>query len=139
MKSLINAVYGKLLFGIILLGTSATANAQKADSESQQPPNKTAAEVRYLGTTGDTVMFDVSYPNPEGARFQLSIKDQDGLQLYQDYFSDRSFHRQFRIAKGDREKIAFVIRDNNGAETGKTFEVNINSRLIREVAVKKIN
>jgi hypothetical protein len=145
MKSLINAVYGKLLFGIILLGAFTTANAQQTanarqvDSESQQQPKKIAAAVNYLGTAEDTVVFDVSYPNPQGTRFQLTIKDQDGFQLYQDYFSDKSFHRQFRIARGDKEKIAFVIRDNKGAETGKTFLVNISSRLIREVAVKKIN
>lgn len=136
MKSLINAVFGKLIIGIFLLLTFTSANAQQAQSGSQ--PKDSAATVNYLGSDEDMIVFNVSYSNPEGNKFQLVIKDQDGVQLYQNYFSERSFYRQFRVPKGDKEKIAFVIRDKRGAETVKTFEVNVNSRFIREVAVKKI-
>ena len=135
MKSQIHAVFGKLILGAFFLLTFAMADAQGIQSGAQ--PKDTAA-VSYLGSDEDMIVFNVSYPNPEGNKFQVIIRDQDGAQLYHDYFSARSFYRQFRLPKGDKQKIAFVIRDKSGAETVKTFEVNVNSRYIREVAVKKI-
>jgi hypothetical protein len=149
MKSLIHAVFGKLFPGLFLLLPFGTASAQQAQSgtqeaisATQQTPAETRSKevaVTYLGSYEEMIVFNVSYPNPEGNKFQLIIKDQDGTELFQDYFSEKSFFRQFRIPKADKEKIVFLLRDKNAAETAKTFEVNVNSRLVREVAVKKVN
>ena len=136
MKSLFNAVFGRLVLGTIFVMTLATAHAQSASAEETQ--NEKGA-VTYLGTQDDMIVFNVSYPNPDGTRFQLTVKDQDGSTLYQNTFTDRSFYKQFRLPKTDKDRIVFLFHNNSDADIVRTFEVNINSRLVREIAIKKLN
>jgi hypothetical protein len=136
MKSLFNAVFGKLILGIFFVMTLATAHAQSASSGDGQNEQFT---VKYLGTQEDMIVFNVSYPNPEGGKFQLIIRDQDGSSLYQSTFSDKAFYKQFRLPKTDKDRIAFVFHNTHDADVVKTFEINVNSRFVREVAIKKVN
>src|ERR1700759_3282066 len=115
----------KLILGTAFFFSLAAVRAQTA-SETQ-----TAAEtsVKYLGTQDNMILFNVSYPNPEGARFSITVKDQDGSQLYQGAFTGKSFYRQFRLPKTDK-KITFVLRNGKDADVVKTFEINGNSRFV---------
>ena len=137
MKSLFNVVFGRLILGTSFLLILTTANALPTVATTD--PADTAATVKYLGTQDDMLVFNVSYSNPEGGRFLLTVKDQDGTQLYQSLFTDKSFYKQFRLPKSEKDRIVFIFRDSREVETVKAFDVNINSRIIREVAVKKIN
>jgi hypothetical protein len=136
MKSLFAAVFGKLIPGISFLLILSTANAQSTGSGTGSADS--AATVKYLGTQDDMLVFNVSYPNPEGSRFVLTVKDQDGTQLYQSIFSEKSFYKQFRLPKADKDRIVFVFHDYRDADIIKAFDVSVNSRFIREVAVKKL-
>lgn len=119
----------KLLFGTIFLFSLATVHAQTAP----------ATTIKYLGTQDDMILFNVAYPNPEGVRFSVTVKDQDGTQLFQGFFSDRSFNKQFRLPKTDKNKISFIVHNGKEADVVKTFAINVNSRFVEDVAVKKIN
>jgi hypothetical protein len=136
MKSLFNALSFKLILGTIFVMAFATAHAQSAATGDGQNENAT---VKYLGTQEDMVVFNVSYPNPDGSKFQLIVKDQDGSQLYQNTFNDKSFFKQFMLPKADKDRIVFVFRNGRDADIVKTFEVSVNSRYVREVAVKKLD
>ncbi len=94
--------------------------------------------IKYFGTQDDMVVFNVSYANPGGNKFQVIIKDQDGTQLYQNIFNDKTFYKQFRLPRADKDKIVFVIHNGKEADVVKTFEINVNSRFVQEVAVKKL-
>ena len=137
MKSLFIVVFGRLILATSFLLMLATANARPTVATTR--PADTAATVKYLGTQDDMLVFNVSYSNPEGGRFLLTVKDQDGTQLYQSLFSEKSFYKQFRLPKSEKDRIVFIFRDSQDVEIVKAFDVNINSRFIREVAVKKIN
>jgi hypothetical protein len=135
MKSLFNAVFGRFALGTMFVLTLATAHAQSAavgDVRNEQ------VTVKYLGTQEDMVVFNVSCPNPEGSRFQLIIKDQDGALLYQNTFSDKSFYKQFRLPKTDKDRVVFIFRNNHDADLVKAFDINVSSRFVREVAIKKL-
>ena len=136
MKPQLKAVLGKLIFGTFLILTLAPAQAQTVTPEEGQSD---IAMVKYLGTQDDMVVFNVSYANPEGSKFQLIVKDQDGSPLYSNTFSDKSFYKQFRLPKSDKDRIVFVFRDGHDADIVKTFEINVNSRFVREVAIKKVD
>src|ERR1700755_1370671 len=125
MKPLFNAVFGRLVPGVVFLMTLATAHAQST--------------VKYLGTQDDMIVFNVSNPNPDGNKFQLTIKDQDGSTLYQNVFADKSFFKQFRLPKAEKDRIVFIFHDYRGADVVKTFEVNVDSRFVREIAIKKVD
>ena len=135
MKSLFNAAFGKLTFGTLFLLTVATAHAQPTASGAA--PGTDSATVKYLGTQDDMLIFNVSYDNPQGNKFIVSIKDQDGTQLYQNFFRDKAFYKQFKLPKSDKDEVIFVIR-NGGTPIVKTFTVNVNSRFVQEVAIKKL-
>lgn len=119
----------KLLPGILFLFALATAQAQTAP----------ATTVKYLGTRDDMILFNVSCPNPEGMKFSVTVKDQDGVQLFQGFFSDKSFYKQFRLPKTDKNKISFIVHNGKDADVVKTFEINVNSRFVEDIAVKKID
>jgi hypothetical protein len=138
MKSQLKAVIGKVVLGTNLLLTLVTAQAQTVTPVPFGGQNENAT-VKYLGTQDDMVVFNVSYNNPDGSKFMLIVKDQDGSQIYSNSFSDKSFYRQFRLPKTSIDRIVFVFRDGHDAEVIKTFEVNVNSRFVREVAIKKVN
>jgi hypothetical protein len=135
MKKLLTTVFGKLVPGFCLILVVATAQAQTIVSGAGQSES---VIVKYLGTQDDMIVFNVSYANPEGSKFQLIIKDQDGTQLYQNIFNEKPFYKQFRLPKADKDRIIFVIRNGKEAEVVKTFEVNVNSRFVQEVAVRKL-
>jgi hypothetical protein len=105
--------------------TLATAHAQST--------------VKYIGTQEDMLVFNVAYANPDGSRFELLIKDQDGSTVYQNSFADKSFYKQFRLPKTDKDRIVFIFHNSHDADLVKTFEVNVNSRFVHDVAIKKIN
>jgi len=143
MKSLLTAVAGKLIAGICFILIVATAQAQSAPTEvfqntAEVVQKESAATVKYLGTQDDMIVFNVSYPNPDGSKFMLTVKDQDGTQLYQNLFSERSFYKQFRLPKADKDRIVFIFHNSHEADVIKTFEINVSSRLVQEVAVRKL-
>jgi hypothetical protein len=136
MKSPFRAFFRPFFTGVSLLLILSTAHAQ---STAPGAGSNDTASIKYLGTQDDMLVFDVWYSNPTGDKFLVSVKDQDGVQLYQHFFSEKSIYKQFRLPKSEKDRIVFVIRDFKDADIVKTFEVNVNSRLIREVAVKRIN
>ena len=100
-------------------------------------PNE--AQVKYIGAQDDMLVFDLAYTNPNAGKFLITIKDQDGTQLYQNLFSEKTIYKQFRLPKSEKDRVVFVIRDFRDADIVKAFDINVNSRLIREVAVRKVN
>ncbi len=136
MKLLFNAIFGKFVLGTTFVMALATANAQSVASGDGQSENAT---VKYLGTQEDMIVFNVSYSNPEGSKFLLTVKDQDGAQLYQSTFSDKSFYKQFMLPKAERDRVIFIFHNGHDADVVKAFEVNVNSRFVREVAIKKMD
>jgi len=142
MKSLINAFVSKLTFGALFFLSVATVHAQStvsgASTAAGAGQSENAATVRYLGTQDDMLIFNVSYDNPAGNKFLVTVKDQDGAQLYQSPFRDKAFYKQFKLPKSDKDKIVFVIRNGEQAPIVKTFSVSVNSHFVQEVAVKKL-
>jgi hypothetical protein len=113
--------------------TFSAAKAQTAD-----PGDNDNAAIRYLGTQDDKLVFDLAYTSPAGDRFYVIIKDQDGDVLYQNLFNERSIHKQFLLPKPEKDRVIFVIRDFRDADIIKAFDVNVNRRIVREVAVRKV-
>ena len=136
MKSFFNAAIGKLMFGTLFLFSVATAHAQPTASGTVTVTD--SAMVRYLGSQDDMLIFNVSYDNPKGNKFVVAVKDQDGTQLYQNIFRDKAFYKQFKLPKTDKDEVIFVIRNGQDAPIVKTFAVNIDSRFVQEVAIKKL-
>lgn len=137
-KALIRLSIGTLfLLSVHSLQAQSTAGVQSASGDSFfkiQP-----AQIKFLGTKDDMVLFHVAYQNLKGSKFSLLIKDQDGTLLYQRTFSDNNFIHQYSLPKADKSKFTFIIRHYGEADITRSFEVNVNSRMEEAVAVKKID
>jgi hypothetical protein len=129
--------FSKLTSGIVFFFLVAAASAQSTGTGQGQ--KEFPATVKYLGIQEDMVVFNISCPNPEGNKFSLTLKDQDGIPLYQNVFSEKGFYKQFRLPKTDKNKITFVLRNGREAEVAKSFEINVNSRFVEDIAIKKID
>jgi len=58
-----------------------------------------AASVKHISTTNDKVIFQLSLDNEAGERFSVSIRDNDGNTLFQDYYSDKKFDKNSFLIK----------------------------------------
>ncbi|MFT3704035.1 MAG: hypothetical protein QM802_16835 [Agriterribacter sp.] len=102
------------------------------------PVEETAA-VKYIGSEAQTMLFNVKYNNATASKFIVTIKDQDGITLFQSSFTDVVFDKKFSLPKGtDASKIVFTISDkkNNYSES---FEISTQTRVVEDVVVKKVN
>lgn len=137
MNATLTAGLSKLTFGTLFFLAVVTVQAQSPASVAGDKQD--SALVKYMGEQDDMIVFNVAYKNPGGAPFDVIIKDQDLATIYQGTFRDKDFYKQFRLPRADRNKITFLIRNFKNADMAKTFEININSRYIQDVAVRKLN
>ena len=137
MKKQISSVISKLVLGMAFLTAVIAVQAQ---SPANEPGNaEKTALIKYLGIQDDMVLFNVSYQNSTGGKFSVIVRDQDGVQLFQSAYRSKSFDKQFKLPKADKNKITFIIRNYKDEDIARTFEINVNSRLVEDVAVKKLN
>ena len=70
-----------------------------------------AASIKHISTTNDKVIFQLSLENEAGERFSVSIRDNDGNTLFQDFYSDKKFDKKYVFAKSDDlSKLTFIVR-----------------------------
>jgi hypothetical protein len=121
-----------ILFGSLFLLSVFSVKAQSVNSPVKGEP----ALIRYLGIQEDMAVFNISYPNPDGAAFDLAVRDQDGIELYKHTFRVKNFCKQFRLPKSEKSRLSFILRNGKAADLVKTFEINVNSRPVQDMAVK---
>lgn len=130
----------KQLIALMISGTlSAAAYAAPASHHAvNADPRVPNAVITHVGSTSESLVFQVNLANQTGERFTLIIRDNTGTTLYRGAFSDKNFSKKFQLPKGDSDKIVFVIRSASGNST-ESFEVNSNTRLVEEVVVRRVN
>lgn len=117
----------------VLLSVAAVATTQ-AQSTIGNPGEKTA-EVKYLGVSDDALFFNVSFENPNGGKVSVIVLDEDGIQLFQEVYTDKKFDRRFKLPKLEKNKVTFVIRNFKDTDVKQSFEIN--TRLVENVVVTK--
>ena len=133
MKMPILSAISKFTLGVVMFtGVATTAHAQ-AKYASTIEKN---AEVKYIGSADDQVMFNVSYNNPTNNKFVVTVLDEDGTKLFQSVYNDKKFDKRFKLPKTDKTKLTFEIRNNREIELKQTFEIN--TRIVEDVVVTKI-
>jgi len=109
-----------------------------ATAHTVDPVEETAA-VKYIGSEAHTMLFNVKYNNATASKFFVTIKDQDGITLFQSSFTDVVFNKKFSLPKaGDAGKITFIISDKKN-NINQSFEISTETRVVEDVLVKKVN
>lgn len=131
-RTLFSAVHTILLaLAVAAITIPATTYAMSAD------PFEKPADVQYLGSRGQTLMFTVTYNNATAARFFVTIKDENGGTLFQQAFTENKFNRKFILPKTETGKFTFIISDKKNRHS-ETFEVSTQTRTVEDVVVKKL-
>ena len=121
-----------VIFGGISLVTFANGNEPIGDRSAA------TAEVKYIAAKDGDGLFNVIYNNVAGSRFSIVVLDEFGDQLYQGFFTDRSFNRKFKLADPEiTSKLTFVIR-NFGDNSVQRFQVDATSQLVEDVEVTEV-
>lgn len=101
-------------------------------------PASGKAEIKYAGISNNELSFNVKYNNPSGTSFTLLVLDENGESLYKAAYFDKKFDKTFKLPKEEVSKLTFLIQA--GKETFKErFDVNINTREVEDVVVRKGN
>jgi hypothetical protein len=133
LRSLKTFVKGSFL--ALLLAFNVCAVAQPYGD-----PIVKAASIKHISTTTDKVIFQLSLDNEAAERFSVSIRDNDGNTLFQDFYSDKKFDKKFVFDKtADLSKLTFVIRSLKDNVT-QVFEVNTVPRVVEnyDVSIRKL-
>ena len=133
MKKQIMTTIAKFTAAGLLLFTVATTNAQTTTSASTDKN----AEVTYVGTQEDVILFNVSVANPNGNKFSIIVTDNEGNQLFEEVYNDRKFDKRFRLPKSETGKLTFVIRNyKDASDDVQSFEVS--NHVVEDVVVTKV-
>ena len=132
MNSKIKMGFAKLSLAIALLTTTVMVGYSTPKND---PIGKTA-EIKYVGSIDDAIVFSVLYDNPNGGKFSVSVFDESGNQLFQEVYSDKKFNKKFKVPKSDKNKLTFVIRNYKDADLRQSFEIN--THYTEDVVVTKL-
>lgn len=122
----------KLTLGVLFMSAVAAGSAMAAPAR-QAGKN---AEVKYLGSSNDAVIFDVTFDNPTGSKFIVTVLDEDGNEIFRAGYSEKKFDKKFELPKPDSGKLTFVINDSKDVDLKQSFEINTHE--IESVVVTKI-
>lgn len=119
------------LVSVSLLSFNAI-NAQVAKT------NVENADVKFLGTKGEMLVFNVTYDNTLGDKVVVSVNDKKGNSLFTQTYNDVTFNKQFMVPKElESGKLYFSIQ-NTKKDLSSTFEVSAKEQLIQDVTVTKV-
>lgn len=127
MKSQVNfkAIGMSIITSLLLFTTGSlqTVNAQSA-TVTTVTENKTDLQVKFLGSAGDYLFFELTMQQPDDLRSNLRIRNENGNELYSESILLKSIVRKIKIAKDEAEKLEFVYNTRSG-EVKKVVEIKV--------------
>jgi hypothetical protein len=135
-KQTIQTIAKRFFLGNLLAATMfLSANAKALPAVHTTDASK-KVEVKYTGVDKfSQLTFNVTYNNPAGNTFTLSVLDENGESLFRSFYSDKQFDKTFKLPKSEVSKLTFVIED--GKNVREKFDVNIKTQVIEDVIVSK--
>ena len=71
--------------------------------------------VKYVGESANGLVFNLKYQNPDAAKFEVVLKNQDGSVLFQKAFSEKELDRNIVLGKDvDTENVSFIVKTSKG-------------------------
>lgn len=120
-----------LTLSIALFISFASFSQDKAASDDE------TAFVNFLKVQDGHLFFTIKYHNELGRRFDITVNDADGENLYRGKFTGKDFGKVFR-APAELGKLVVTIR-GYGKKTEHKFEISSEPRLIRDTYVTLVH
>ena len=120
LKSMATAATVALLF----VSNPLTSMAGTVKDKEKTALADEQVSVKYAGADESSYLFRVEFSNPSAQKFSLIIKNEEGVIVYNEKFSDTSFDKTFHLPKeGSDIQPTFIIRTANG-EVKRSFFVS---------------
>lgn len=123
----------KITTAILSLSIALLISISSLGQDSTSAVTVDPARVNFLKLTDGHLFFTVKFHNPNGRRFEISVNDSDGENLYRGNFSGIDFGKIFR-APAELGKLYVTIRPF-GQKTQHRFEISSEDRLVQDVYV----
>src|ERR1700754_3190612 len=91
---IVRRVVNKMVLTAVITAAGFAAHAQASQVKQDIPATPTAS-VKYIGSQEEMVSVSVKYNNEAGHRFTVTVRDQEGFQLYQGSFTEKKFSKTF--------------------------------------------
>ena len=112
-----------MLFVLVVSASSVPATAQRS-AITATPENKPELQVKFLGSTGEYLLFELAMQQSDETRSNLRIRNENGSELYAETVFQKTAVRKLKIAKDEADKIEFVYNTTKG-EVRKLVEIKI--------------
>lgn len=116
----------------VLLSNTVDAQSQNVKS---LPPD---VFIRYAGSNKGEPLFQVQFDNKNKEVLDLSISDENGVELYRERVTQESFSKKFLVDIPDYDNLKLFLNLSNKKGKEKTFVINSNSHVTRDIEVTKL-
>lgn len=130
---------GIVISAALLVLASFSVNPAKAQTvlaAAVSTEAKPELKVKFLGSAGDYLVFELATQQNEETRSNLRIRNENGNELYSETVFRKNSVRKLKIAKDEAEKIEFVYATAKG-DVKKVVEVKI--KVQEAVEIKDIS
>jgi hypothetical protein len=126
-------------FAVILTAASAVP-ALANDDERKKPELAIPVELKYVGKSGDSIVFDLVFNSPEESEFTITIRDQSNYVWHKKKAKGGNYTKRFLLTLEDRNDISFwfVIKDRK-SEQPVVYRIDKASIRVENLEVSKIN
>lgn len=123
-----------LLFASVLM---TSLSVQAGTNENVNPADRSG--INYTGSTNDGLLFKIKINNETGARFTVTVKDDNNEILFSTSYNEKSFDKQFKMLKGEQYSSKYYITvSSSNKQLEQNYVVNTSTRSVQDVVVSKL-
>ncbi|MES1221296.1 MAG: hypothetical protein ABUT20_37695 [Bacteroidota bacterium] len=127
----------RFAIAITTLFTFMIISANSVAAQGKQDPNEENYSVKYIGTSETGLVFHVTYDNSEANRFEVILKNQDGVVFFDKFFSDQKFDTKIVLTNGaDSDNLSFIIKSGK-KDLVQKFNIQTRTVQVTDVQVAK--
>jgi hypothetical protein len=122
------------LASVLMLGIVTSVQAQDTNKSSAS-----VVEIKYLGSVDNQPVFQVTFDNLKQENVNVSISDENGVELYGEKFREKRFSKKFKFEKLDTDpfKLRFTLTSDS-EKLSQVFEVNTKVWTVQDVVITKL-
>jgi len=133
MKPLnLKSVIVKALFTFSIVLFTSQLHAMPLEIKNPEP----TAPIQHLGNADGKMYFRIKYPNADGNKFSIIVKDKKGNVYFDRVYNRKNFDLKLVLPRYT-DDVFFQIKDLSKGNT-ETYEVNTKVKVIEEVIISKI-
>ncbi|MBS1576449.1 MAG: hypothetical protein JST09_14185 [Bacteroidetes bacterium] len=113
----------KVGFVLAILFFLFAASPRSFANTGKQPGALDNYSIKYVGSSENGIVFHVRYDNPDATKFDLVLKNQDGITMFQRSYSDKEFDRDIVLPKDiELNKLSVIVKTTKG-DIAKDFKI----------------